>query len=252
MPEHHHSVWELNQLQCGEIEYEVGDARGTLTAGECIFIPPETPHVLVRASTDAALWVLEVRQSLMEHAAGSRPLGHAFVTRPPLEHFRAVSRAARKLWLRPRGEELVRATAAVLELLSKPSGNVAPRGPMPAHPAVTRARRICEQLTDEGEVAIDELARRAGISGSRLAHLFQEQVGITPLQYRNYCKVQEFVRRWDGAERSLLQVALEAGFGSYPRFHRVFSQVCGSPPREHVDWLEARNLDPRSRLGTDG
>jgi AraC-like DNA-binding protein len=252
MPVHQHPVWELNQLQCGEIEYEVCGERGTLSAGECIFIPPHTPHVLLRASAEAALWVLELGQSLHAHSVGSRPLGDAFVTQPPLEYFRAVSRSARRLWLRPRGEELARATAAALELLAHPPAGVPPRPPAPVHPAVTRARRICEQLSDAGEVAIDEIARRAGISGSRLSHLFQEQVGITPLQYRNYCKVQEFVRRWDGTERSLLQVALEAGFGSYPRFHRVFSQVCGAPPREHVDWLAERHLDPRVRLGAEG
>lgn len=251
MPEHRHPVWELNQLHCGTIEYDVGGARGTLVAGERIFIPPHTPHVLTRASSDAALWVLEVSRSLDAHRPASRPLGGAFVTRPHPDHFCAVGRAARKLWLRPKGAALVEATSDVLELLEQPPRASEVHRLVAVHEAVVRARALCEEVRDERDLAIDELARRSGISASRLAHLFQEQVGITPLQYRNYCKVQEFVRRWDGTERSLLQVALDAGFGSYPRFHRVFSQVCGAPPREHMNWLTERNIDPRARLGAE-
>lgn len=253
MPEHQHVVWELNQLHCGTIEYEVGGARGVLSAGECIFIPPGTRHVLTHASSDAALWVLEVGHALDAHRSASRPIGEAFVTQPAWDRFRALSRAARKLWLRPRGDALARATSDVLSLLAEPAAAREPRPSAPVHEAVSRARHICEtrceSARDDQDLAIDELARRAGISPSRLAHLFQDQVGITPLQYRNYCRVQAFVRSWDGTERSLLPVALEAGFGSYPKFHRVFSQVCGAPPREHMNWLMARCIDPSARLG---
>lgn len=251
MPVHEHSVWELNQLHCGTIEYDVGGVRGAVSAGECIFIPPHTPHLLTHASPDAALWVLELSGSLEAHRPGARALGAAFVTRPPWDRFRALGRPARKLWLRPRGAALTQATDEVLAVLAEAPGPGEVRVPAPVHEAVLRARRLCETVNDDRELAIDELARRAGISPSRLAHLFQDHVGITPLQYRNYCRVQEFIRRWDGTDRNLLQVALDAGFGSYPKFHRVFSQVCGAPPREHMNWLTERHIDPRARLGAD-
>lgn len=249
MPVHQHPVWELNQLQSGTIEYDVGGVRGTLVAGERIFIPPHTPHVLTRASADAALWVLELTRPLEAHRSAARALGEGFVTRPPLEQVRALGRAARKLWLRPKGSLLAETIRDIEDLLAVPSTSTEPEEPPPVHEAVTRARNLCEQASDDQELAVDELARRAGISASRLAHLFQEQVGITPLQYRNYCKVQEFIRRWDGTEGRLLQAALSAGFGSYAKFHRVFSQVCGAPPREHMTWLSSRRIDPRARLG---
>jgi len=256
MPIHQHSVWELNQVQCGTIEYEVGGVRGTIGAGERIFFPPGTPHVLTRASVDAALWVIELTFPLEAHRAVARPHGGAFVTRPPLSEVRALGRAARKLWLRPKGNLLTQVIGEVEELLATPSPatlslNTEPGDLPPVHEAVTRARTLCERSCDDQELAIDELARRAGISASRLAHLFQEQVGITPLQYRNYCKVQEFIRRWDGTEGRLLQSALDAGFGSYAKFHRVFSQVCGAPPRDHMKWLAERRIDPRARLGDE-
>lgn len=251
MPVHQHPVWELNQLQAGTIEYDVSGVRGTLVAGERIFIPPHTPHVLTRASSDAALWVLELTRSLETHRSSARPLNPAFVTRPPLDQVRALGRAARKLWLRPKGHLLAATMREIEDLLAVPATSAEPEAPPPVHEAVTRARNLCEQADDARELAIDELARRVGISASRLAHLFQEQVGISPLQYRNYCKVQEFIRRWDGTEGRLLQAALGAGFGSYATFHRVFSQVCGAPPREHMKWLVERRIDPRSRLGEE-
>ena len=45
--------------------------------------------------------------------------------------------------------------------------------------------------------------------------------------------------------RSLLAAALEAGFGSYTQFHRVYRKMFGQSPREH---LSASSLGLRAPL----
>jgi AraC-like DNA-binding protein len=35
-------------------------------------------------------------------------------------------------------------------------------------------------------------------------------------------------------ERKLMSLALQAGFGSYPQFHRVFVKEMGMPPAQFV------------------
>ena len=184
MPVHEHSVWELNQLHCGTIEYDVGGVRGAVSAGECIFIPPHTPHLLTHASPDAALWVLELSGSLEAHRPGARALGAAFVTRPPWDRFRALGRAARKLWLRPRGAALTQATDEVLAVLAEAPGPGEVRVPAPVHEAVLRARRLCETVNDDRELAIDELDTRvcgdAGALRQVLDNLLSNAVKYSP------------------------------------------------------------------------
>jgi AraC-like DNA-binding protein len=121
---------------------------------------------------------------------------------------------------------------------------------LPVHPAVAQAKSVCEQLADR-QLDIARLAEQSGLSASRLAHLFAEQLGITPLQYRNFARVQHFIRSYDGDERNLLRAALRAGFGSYAQFHRAFRQVCGEAPAVHFKWLaNSARIDAKRTLGS--
>ena len=100
------------------------------------------------------------------------------------------------------------------------------------HPAVVRAKDVCEACVAH-ELDVARLARESGLSASRLAHLFAEQVGVTPLQYRNFARIQHFIRTYNGDERNLLRAALGAGFGSYAQFHRVFKTLTGRSPADY-------------------
>lgn len=240
LPEHEHAVSEANLLVAGWVEYSVGERTLRAERGDCIWFPAHTPHRLTALHPETALWVLE----LDEHDVGPTAFVHA-VEEKARER---LARLLRKLWLRPEAEErrvtelrLREELAAVSPSERAPEREEEPRAPVreeELHPGVLRAKRICETL-GPAELDVPSVARRAGVSASRLAHLFQEQVGLTPLQYRNFCRVQHFVRTWRAGERNLVRAAFEAGFGSYPQFHRVFWQVCGSAPRDHLDWLGA-------------
>ncbi len=233
LPEHEHAVAEANVLIAGWVEYSVAGRTLRATRGDCLWFPPHTSHRLTNLHPETALWVIE----LDEHQIGDAPFVEALE-----DGYRArLSHLLRRLWLRP-GADVARVTEERLrETLSASSLNqraTPNEGDVELHPGVLRAKRICETL-GPAELDVPGVARRAGVSASRLAHLFQEQVGLTPLQYRNFCRVQHFIRTWRTGEPSLVRAALEAGFGSYPQFHRVFRQVCGSAPRDHLDWLGA-------------
>ena len=69
----------------------------------------------------------------------------------------------------------------------------------------------------------------------RLSRVFKQQMGLSIVQFRNHFRVQQFITRFGrGESRNMLEVALEAGFGSYPQFHRAFHQVAGYAPSEHL------------------
>ncbi|HSC90005.1 MAG TPA: AraC family transcriptional regulator, partial [Polyangiaceae bacterium] len=174
--------------------------------------------------------------------------GAASVLRLEAEDFRDLARLSRELWLRPKPTEVERLTLAIESRLGQLRPCPPSQVPHGGHAGVRRARRLAESIESE-VLDVAELAREAGVSTSRLSHLFQDGVGVSPLQYLNYCRVQAFVRRWDGEQDNLLTAALAAGFGSYAKFHRVFSQVCGSSPRAHRRFLLEKSIDPSQRLG---
>lgn len=233
LPSHRHAGPELNLLTSGTVTYRVDRAVSELEAraGQLIVLPAGESHELVHCSGDVALWVIELD--------GPVPLPwleDPFVFDVEPEWRRAAMAATRRIWLRPPVPKARQLQGALWDLLVAFRQSSMPTQVEPLHPAVVRAKQVCERSVRQ-EMDVEGLARQSGLSASRLAHLFAEQVGITPLQYRNFARVQHFVRSYDGDERNLLCSALDAGFGSYAQFHRVFRQVCGQSPAAHFDWL---------------
>src|SRR6185437_4772811 len=104
------------------------------------------------------------------------------------------------------------------------------------HPAVERAARLL--IGEESSYNLSQLARKAGLSPSRLSRLFKQQTGLSIVEFRNRQRMQRFLDRYElereaGRQSTLLDAALEAGFGSYPQFHRIFRQVVGCSPAEY-------------------
>lgn len=230
LPEHEHAVAEANVVIAGWVEYNAAGRTLRAGRGDCLWFPPHTPHHLTKLHPETALWVIELDEHPIDGAPFAEPLEEKYRER--------LSRLLRQLWLRPDVDARRVTEQHLRDELSNAGRNplAAQNEDVELHPGVLRAKRVCETL-GPAELDVPGVARRAGVSASRLAHLFQEQVGLTPLQYRNFCRVQHFIRTWRAGERNLARAALEAGFGSYPQFHRVFWQVCGSPPRDHLDWL---------------
>jgi AraC-like DNA-binding protein len=61
--------------------------------------------------------------------------------------------------------------------------------------------------------------------------LFKQQTGVALVDFRNRQRVERFLQIYGTGQRlTMLDAALEAGFGSYPQFHRVFKRVIGCSP----------------------
>ncbi len=91
------------------------------------------------------------------------------------------------------------------------------------------------QLYDETEPpGIDELARRAGLSASRLSRLFEQQLGISLTAFRNRQRLDRFLRLDGRGQRvTMLQAALDANVSSDAQFYRVFTRLMGCTPAEY-------------------
>ena len=65
------------------------------------------------------------------------------------------------------------------------------------------------------------------------------------MDYRNRLRLEKFVALLDRGETNLLDAALEAGFGSYSHFHRVFRARLHVTPREYLRPLNGDRGAPR-------
>ena len=97
------------------------------------------------------------------------------------------------------------------------------------HPAVETVACLLRADPDAGDLAT--LARAAGLSPSHLSRIFKEQTGVSISRFRNQQRLQLFLRLYGRGRRSTaLAAALEAGFGSYAQFYRVFREHAGRSP----------------------
>jgi len=98
------------------------------------------------------------------------------------------------------------------------------------HPSLRRAVHL---LARDPSLGGEKLAAQLDISLSRLARLFKDELGVSLVDYRNRLRLERFTALIESGKTNLLRAALEAGFGSYAQFHRVFRATRGRTPREY-------------------
>lgn len=78
-----------------------------------------------------------------------------------------------------------------------------------------------------------ELAREAGMSRTGFAVRFAEKIGMPPLQYVTYWRMQLACRALRETRLSVADVAAEVGYSSESGFSRVFKKEKGLPPARY-------------------
>ena len=240
-PVHHHDDLEFKLTTHGRARCVVGGRRYDLVPGDLLWLFPEQEHQLIDLSPDYACWILVVRQRAL------RRLRHDPVYSP------LTARDPAGSWLRRPAKadnaELVRLCA---DLIGAPAVRVNPgvgyavlrawdvfaantaTVATTLHPAVASA---CTALAQDPASGLEAIARKAGLSLSRLEHLFRAQLDTTLTAHRAGLRIerfQQFARA--RPQRTLLSLALDAGFGSYPQFHRMFVRHVGLTP---AAWVRA-------------
>lgn len=116
---------------------------------------------------------------------------------------------------------------------------------------------ILRTLNEDLSITGERLASDLGVSSGHLARAFKREMGISLVDYRNRKRLDHFfeILQRMGSTSNLLDAALEAGFGSYAQFHRVYRKFIGATPRNmhstdgtDVTAMRGRNVVPQ--LGT--
>jgi AraC family transcriptional regulator len=81
-------------------------------------------------------------------------------------------------------------------------------------------------------IGLDELAAEACLSPFHFSRLFQKATGLSPHRCVTERRVREAKSKLAKGRLSLVEIALESGFGSQGNFNRIFRKHTGLTPGE--------------------
>jgi AraC-like DNA-binding protein len=237
---HRHAELEVNLVVRGRASYLLGDRRYALTPGTLTWLFPGQDHVLVNESYDHELWWAVFRPVLVAQIATTRH-AHPLLEEDPVGQFsrrldsgrvRRISGLFQEVQDAETVDDVLFNTGLAYLLTVAWQAFLASEDVVEGidlHPAVETVARLLRADPDAGDLAT--LARAARLSSSHLSRIFKEQTGVSISRFRNQQRLQRFLRLYGtGRRTTALAAALEAGFGSYAQFYRVFREEAGRRP----------------------
>ncbi len=237
---HRHEELELNLVVRGTMTLIADAARLRVGADTLLWLRPDRGHLLLEESEDldiiVAVWRPQVHSEMSTRTDIDRPRrlderrsADLIATATRLSDIDADAddehHAVGMKWL------LAEAAAAYDACDDLPMGSA-------LHPAVEQAAAwLATHASNEASNDLADLARRCGLSRSRLSRLFVKQIGTTLVEYRQRCRLDVSLRLLGAGGRdgtpgrvNLLEAALAGGFGSYSQFYRAHLRHLGRPP----------------------
>jgi AraC-like DNA-binding protein len=247
-----HNELELNLLDAGSLTYLLGGRRVTLRPRRLSAFWAATPHQIL-ASRDVTFyyvvtvplaWVLGwgLPETLVE-----RLLSGALVEEPEASTA-ALDMARFAQWhedLASGGERreeavLLELKARLLRLAAATHGRSrhesAPRALASAGGgAPTSVERMATFVARHyrDPIGLEEVAREVRLHPDYASALFRKAFGVTPTRFILQHRVSHAQRVLVTSDAKILEVAMEAGFGSLSRFNAAFRQLCGCAPRQY-------------------
>ena len=235
---HHHAELEFNLVTQGTGVYLLANREYRIRRGDLLWLFPTQEHVLVEQTLDFEMWIGVFKPAAVRQVAADPKARVLREANPAGDYCRRLSQ--RNL------DRLERVFTDIAGALDRPKlfnaglgyalaaawqcfENAADVPVRDVHPAVEKAARLIRSETSASN--LDDLARRSGLSATRLSRLFKQQTGVALVDFRNRQRIERFLEIYGTGQRvTMLEAALEAGFGSYPQFHRVFKRMMGCAP----------------------
>ncbi len=138
------------------------------------------------------------------------------------------------LWGRS-GDELcfeLLGARSVPEMIDRISRVVASRAQDTFEPASARLARRAVHMLEEGEVRVESVAERLGVTARHLRRVFSENVGVGPKEFARSVRLQRAVRMAASSRSATDWVRIAADAGYYDQAHLIaeFRELVGLTP----------------------
>lgn len=239
---HRHDELECNIVVRGQGTYLMDGQHLDFCERSVLWLFPDQSHIMLNQSPDLRMWIFVIRPNYLVQTCNDdallpllakRPIGR-FERRISRVRFETLDRLCHTLTL-PQHKTQFNAGLGYLLFLAwdayRHAENERPDRSV-NHPAVVQT--IESLLMWEADFTLDQLAAQANLNPATLSRLFKQQTGVRLATFRNRCRLDRFMHLYgDGREMTLLNAALEAGFGSYAQFYRIFRRETGQTPAEY-------------------
>lgn len=238
---HHHAELEFNLVTQGAGLYLLANRKYRIRRGDLLWLFPAQEHVLIEQTLDFEMWIGVFKPRAIRRIATdvdarilrqAEPTGE-YCRRLPRQDLAGLEALFAEIGRTQDRPGLFNAGLSYALLKAWQLFEHAAEVPVhDVHPAVEKAARLIHDET--ATLSLNELARHAGLSPARLSRLFKQQTGVALVDFRNRQRIERFLGLYGTGQRlTMLDAALEAGFGSYPQFHRVFKRVLGCSPGKY-------------------
>ncbi len=201
--------------------------------------------VFRRAAERGAYWVIVHNAPIVVHRPCTRVAGRGWLCCTPIRSARGIvgvmfnDAGLSGMPLDDRKQARIAVVSSllgtVLDLAQGPSAAAtqpeAPWAEISRHPVV---ERVMQLLAENPSLTSEALGPAQGLSASRVARVFKAETGMSLVEYRHRLRMERLSAALDKSGGNLLAAALEAGFGSYSQFHRVFCALHGMSPRAYL------------------
>jgi len=217
----------LTEIVCGR--------QSHLCSGRsAVILPPKSPYRLTILKPQREIWMIfEPRPRLLQALlAPEEPAGVIFVAFEDPAIWTGVQAGLRDLlrWWGSQPPCLPLAENALEKvlLLTRWTHGLQKRPLLDERIAQVTAHieaHVHEELSVEG------LARVAGLSASRLAHLFRDRTGLTPMQFLETRRIEKAKHLLLTTDLPVQQIGQSIGFPNAQHFSVRFRKMTGQSPR---------------------
>jgi len=81
--------------------------------------------------------------------------------------------------------------------------------------------------------SVGDIAKKCCVSESTLYHLFQKELGQTPIRFQNFIKINVAMECLEKQNYSIATISRLVGFHSENHFRKVFSEITGTTPLKY-------------------
>lgn len=102
-------------------------------------------------------------------------------------------------------------------------------------PMDTTLQKAVEYITNnwDAEFSVPELSKVCCVSESKLYHLFQEQLGQTPINFLNSIKINHAIKYLENSDYSVSEISRLVNFKSENHFRKTFFNITGITPLKY-------------------
>ncbi|MBN1247311.1 MAG: helix-turn-helix domain-containing protein [Anaerolineae bacterium] len=249
---HMHTFIELVMVVEGSGTHIFNTERYPITVGDVFVIPPYTPHGYADTEALTIYNILFKEKMLGRYRAELEliPGFHGLIYLEP--YYRTVRGFSGRLTLSPEG--IVRATSLVTRLKDEWDHTYEGRSIMVENLFIELLLFYCRQFSvDPGPmtrvmpvartigymnrnfeepICLDDLVEVARVSKRSLIRHFKQTTGLSPMRYLQKVRVAKASDMLRSKDRSITQIAMDAGFNDAAYFSLVFRKHTGMTPSD--------------------